>query len=103
MTELANARRKSLQKDVTQQVEQKLARMDLSTTSVIVLEDPQWAVGVLGLVAGQVAQETGRPTILLSTEGVEMGDREKPATMSPPLPPLPLFLSSSRPWICSFS
>jgi single-stranded-DNA-specific exonuclease len=24
---------------------------------------------VLGLVAGQVAQETGRPTILLSTEG----------------------------------
>ncbi|KAF3887567.1 MULTISPECIES: single-stranded-DNA-specific exonuclease RecJ [Nostocales] len=88
MTELANARRKSLQKDVTQQVEQKLARMDLSTTSVIVLEDPQWAVGVLGLVAGQVAQETGRPTILLSTEGVEMGDREKPATMSPPSPPL---------------
>ncbi|GAA6615023.1 single-stranded-DNA-specific exonuclease RecJ [Scytonema sp. NUACC26] len=76
MTELANARRKSLQKDVTQQVEQKLARMDLSTTSVIVLEDPQWAVGVLGLVAGQVAQETGRPTILLSTEGLEIGDKE---------------------------
>lgn len=68
-TELANTRRKSLQKDVAQQVAQKLKQLDLSTTSVIVLEDAQWAAGVLGLVAGQVAQETGRPTILLSTEG----------------------------------
>jgi single-stranded-DNA-specific exonuclease len=68
VTELANSRRKSLQKDVTQQVMQKLSQLDLSTTSVIVLEDSQWAPGVLGLVAGQVAQETGRPTILLSTE-----------------------------------
>lgn len=73
MTEIANSRRKSLQKDVAQQVAQKLAKTDLSTTSVIVLEDPQWAPGVLGLVAGQVAQETGRPTILLSS-GV--GDEE---------------------------
>jgi single-stranded-DNA-specific exonuclease len=75
-TELANSRRKSLQKDVAQQVTQKLTQLDLSTTSVIVLEDPQWAVGVLGLVAGQVAQETGRPTILLSTEGVRIEDKE---------------------------
>jgi single-stranded-DNA-specific exonuclease len=79
VTELANTRRKSLQKDVAQQVAQKLSKMDLSTTSVIVLEDPQWAVGVLGLVAGQVAQETGRPTILLSTEGVgEQGSNPSP-------------------------
>ncbi|MBN3877383.1 MULTISPECIES: single-stranded-DNA-specific exonuclease RecJ [unclassified Nostoc] len=69
VTELANARRKSLQKDVQAQVAQKLTQLDLSTTSVIVLEDAQWPAGVLGLVAGQVAQETGRPTILLSTEG----------------------------------
>ena len=70
-TELANTRRKSLQKDVQNQVLQKVSQLDLSTTSVIVLDDPQWAVGVLGLVAGQVAQETGRPTILLSTESGE--------------------------------
>jgi len=66
-TELANTRRKSLQKDVAQQVKDKLAQLDLSTTSVIVLVDSQWPAGVLGLVAGQVAQEYGRPTILLST------------------------------------
>ncbi len=70
-TELANSRRKSLQKDVQVQVTKKLNQLDLSTTSVIVLEDPQWAGGVLGLVAGQIAQETGRPTILLSTEAKE--------------------------------
>ena len=70
-TELANTRRKSLQKDTIAQVKQKLARIDLSTTSVIVLEDSQWQGGVLGLVAGQIAQEYGRPTVLLSSGGVE--------------------------------
>ena len=73
-TELANTRRKSLQKEVQKQVAHKLSQMDLSTTSVIVLEDPQWQAGVLGLVAGQIAQETGRPTILLSTEEIGAGD-----------------------------
>ncbi|MDB9376631.1 DHHA1 domain-containing protein, partial [Nodularia sphaerocarpa] len=77
-TELANTRRKSLQKDVQAQVAQKLSGLDLSTTSVIVLEDTQWPAGVLGLVAGQIAQETGRPTILLSTE-----ERTKDTTPTP--------------------
>ncbi|HEY9782818.1 MAG TPA: DHH family phosphoesterase [Leptolyngbyaceae cyanobacterium] len=76
-TELANTRRKSLQKEVQKQVAHKLSQMDLSTTSVIVIEDPQWQAGVLGLVAGQVAQETGRPTILLSTETMEEGQGDK--------------------------
>lgn len=65
--ELANTRRKSLQNDLILSVKKKLARMDLSTTGVIVLEDPQWPAGILGLVAGQIAQEYGKPTILLST------------------------------------
>jgi single-stranded-DNA-specific exonuclease len=68
-TELANARRKALQRQVFEQVKSQIAQMDLSTTRVIVLVDPQWSVGVLGLVAGQVAQEYGRPTILLSIDG----------------------------------
>ncbi|MBC1224313.1 single-stranded-DNA-specific exonuclease RecJ [Nostoc sp. UCD121] len=82
VTELANTRRKSLQKDVQAQVAQKLTQLDLSTTSVIVLEDAQWPAGVLGLVAGQIAQETGRPTILLSTEG---DGGENLTSSSPPL------------------
>lgn len=67
-TESANSRRQSIQKDVDKQVQQKLDRLDLSTTGVIVLQDPQWPAGVLGLVAGKVAQECARPTILLSTD-----------------------------------
>ncbi|MGD1714315.1 single-stranded-DNA-specific exonuclease RecJ, partial [Dapis sp. BLCC M172] len=67
-TELANSRRKSLQKEVVEDVTKKLTKIDLSTTHVIVLTDPQWPVGVLGLVAGQIAQEYNRPTILLNQE-----------------------------------
>lgn len=67
-TELANTRRKSLQKYITEQVKNQLVQLDLSTTGVIVLENSQWQIGVLGLVASQIAQEYGRPTILLSTE-----------------------------------
>ncbi len=67
-TELANHRRKSLQKEVFRQVQAKLHTLDLSTTSVIVLADDQWPAGVLGLVAAQIAAEQGRPTILLSID-----------------------------------
>lgn len=68
LAEIANSRRQSLQKDVLFSVKKQLEKIDLSTTSVIVLDDPQWPAGVLGLVAGQIAQEYGKPTVLLSTE-----------------------------------
>jgi len=64
--ELANARRKALQRDVAGQVQQQLEQVDLSTELAIVLADPQWPVGVLGLVASQIAREYGRPTFLLN-------------------------------------
>jgi single-stranded-DNA-specific exonuclease len=67
-TELANTRRKAIQNDLVKQVRDRLTHFDLSTTRVIVLADEQWHAGVLGLVAGQIAQEYGRPTILLATD-----------------------------------
>jgi single-stranded-DNA-specific exonuclease len=67
-TELANTQRKALQKKVFKQVQAKIDQIDLSTTGIIVLVDPQWSVGVLGLVAGQVVGEYGRPTILCTLE-----------------------------------
>ncbi|MEG3440133.1 single-stranded-DNA-specific exonuclease RecJ [Pannus brasiliensis CCIBt3594] len=69
--ELANTRRKEIQQDIIKQVKRKLERIDLSTTNVIILEDPQWQAGILGLVAGQIAGEYYRPTILLSTSEEE--------------------------------
>jgi len=70
-TEWANTRRKALQRDIVYQVKAKIAQLDLSTTPAIVLWEPEWPVGVLGIVAGQVAQEYGRPVILLSTDAVD--------------------------------
>ncbi len=64
--ELANSRRKSLQEDIIKDAKKHLKKIDLSTTSVIVLASNQWELGVLGLVAGKIAEEYGRPAILLS-------------------------------------
>ena len=73
-TELANTQRKALQKRVFKQVKGKIDQLDLSTTGIIILTDPQWSVGVLGLVAGQVVAEYGRPTILCTVEdGIAKG------------------------------
>jgi single-stranded-DNA-specific exonuclease len=67
--EVTNLCRKEVQQRVTREAQIYLERLDLESTSVIVLSDPQWPVGVLGLVASQLAQTYGRPTILLSTAG----------------------------------
>jgi single-stranded-DNA-specific exonuclease len=72
-TELANSRRKSLQKTISAEVEKQVQRLDLSTTGVIVLEDPQWPAGILGLVASKIAQDYGRPAILLCRQTEESG------------------------------
>ncbi|NEQ43708.1 MAG: single-stranded-DNA-specific exonuclease RecJ [Leptolyngbya sp. SIOISBB] len=66
--ELANTRRKELQANVLRQAKAQLETLDLGTTQVILLSDPQWSPGVLGLVASQIAQEYDRPTILFQTE-----------------------------------
>ncbi|MBE9110286.1 single-stranded-DNA-specific exonuclease RecJ [Nodosilinea sp. LEGE 07298] len=63
--ELANTRRKALQRDLYEQVMTRVAQVDLATTRCLVLADEQWPTGILGLVAGQVAQALGRPTLLL--------------------------------------
>ncbi|MGB7892063.1 MAG: DHH family phosphoesterase [Microcoleus sp.] len=104
LTEIANSRRKSLQKDVAKDAAAKLAKLDLSTTSVIVLSDPQWPVGVLGLVAGQIAQEYGRPVVLFCTEGSEEINENSPETQftsfldleSPTLSPSKIARGSAR-------
>lgn len=68
-TEWANTRRKALQKDVHTQVAQRLTELDMATVQVIVLADAQWPAGVLGIVAGQIAQDYGKPTILFTIDG----------------------------------
>jgi single-stranded-DNA-specific exonuclease len=71
--EVTNLCRKEVQQRVTREAQIYLERLDLECMSVIVLSDPQWPVGVLGLVASQLAQTYGRPAILLSTAGSSPG------------------------------
>ncbi|MEO0407191.1 MAG: single-stranded-DNA-specific exonuclease RecJ [Cyanobacteria bacterium P01_A01_bin.135] len=68
--ELANQRRRSLQQRMLLEVEARLSDLD-DTTGMIVLSSPQWSVGILGLVAGQVAHRYGRPTLLLQTPVID--------------------------------
>ncbi len=63
--ELANVRRKALQQDVYHQIMEQIAQTDLATTQCLVLANEQWPAGILGLVAGQISQQLGRPTVLL--------------------------------------
>ncbi len=81
-TELANTRRKEIQQRVCKDVQKKLSQIDLSTVGVIVLEDIQWESGVLGLVAGKIAQEYGRPTILLTITEIENKDQNTVTKMA---------------------
>lgn len=67
--ETSNQRRRELEQQVAQQVRKKLADVDLSTTRFIVLADERWSAGILGLVAGKIADEYGMPTLLLAIEG----------------------------------
>ncbi|WP_404790955.1 single-stranded-DNA-specific exonuclease RecJ [Altericista sp. CCNU0014] len=64
--EVTNLCRKEVQQRVTREAEAQIAQLDLEANAVIVLSDPQWPAGVLGLVASQLAQTYGRPAILLS-------------------------------------
>jgi single-stranded-DNA-specific exonuclease len=68
-TELANTRRRELQKRVLQEAQIQLEQRDLSTEGAILLASSDWPAGVLGIVAGQLAQDYSRPAVLLRIEG----------------------------------
>jgi single-stranded-DNA-specific exonuclease len=80
LAELANTQRKAIQKRILSQVEQKISQVDLSTTGILVLDDAQWPVGILGLVAGQISSTYSRPTILCNSEDeLARGSARSPA------------------------
>ncbi|MEM9771602.1 MAG: single-stranded-DNA-specific exonuclease RecJ [Cyanobacteria bacterium P01_D01_bin.73] len=68
-TELANSRRKELQRRLVWDIEQQLGQVDRSTTHMLVLAEAGWPVGILGLVAGQIAERWDRPVLLLAIDG----------------------------------
>ncbi len=67
--EAQNCRRQAIMNSVVEQARERARRLD-EDTKVIVMSDAGWPAGVVGLVAGRLAEEFGRPTLILE-EGPE--------------------------------
>lgn len=65
----ANTARQALTRQLVAQAYKQLADYDLTNYRAIVLWDEHWEAGVLGLVAGRLAQEFYRPVVLLTSTG----------------------------------
>ncbi len=60
-----NEKRKSLQEKIMRTIE---SQPDFASQPGIVLYDPDWHVGILGIIASQVANRNKKPCIVLSTQ-----------------------------------
>jgi len=69
-----NARRKLLCDQIIQAAEAQIERdPSLLEYGALVLRHPSWPPGVVGIVAGRLAERYNRPTILIATPSGEMG------------------------------
>jgi len=69
-----NARRRLLVQQVMEAIEGRLERdPSLLQFAALVLESPSWPAGVLGIVAGRLAERYGKPAVLIATPPDEMG------------------------------
>ncbi len=71
--EAANRSRRAVAGATTKAVHEKLEKRKLTgeLPSVLVMGDPEWRPGLLGLVANGIAEEYGRPVFLWGREGNE--------------------------------
>src|SRR5262249_22289719 len=53
---------------VTQHAKEMLASADWSNLAAIVLANEEWHPGVIGIVAGRLAETFGRPTLLITSQ-----------------------------------
>ncbi len=70
MLEAANRNRKEIEQGILEQaMEQLAARPELAEDRVLVLADPRWHVGVVGIVAARLVDRFARPAFVLAVEG----------------------------------
>ncbi len=66
--EAINIRRRKIDSDTMDKaLEQLDAKFDIDKNSSVVLHDPEWHLGVIGIVASRLVDKYCRPTIMLST------------------------------------
>lgn len=65
-----NARRQTIESKIALESKEKIERMtDLDARRTLVLSDPQWHRGVVGIVASKIVEQYYRPTLILAAEG----------------------------------
>ena len=69
-----NRERQDMDRRILDDVMRRVERIDLDATYGIVLADPSWHSGVIGIVASRVVEQTSRPTFLIALQdGVGKG------------------------------
>jgi len=69
-----NRRRQDIDRETERQAREMLQRVDLDATYGIVLSDPNWHPGVIGIVASRLVEDSHRPVVLISVaDGVGKG------------------------------
>ena len=64
-----NARRRNIERRLLEEADQQVQSMDLCARRAIVVMGQGWESGVVGLVAGRLAERYGYPTVALSRDG----------------------------------
>ncbi len=68
--ERENKRRRKMDEQVLLMAEEKLAKLPSDKwRKVIVLDDPGWHIGIIGIVAARLVDKYYKPTILINSEG----------------------------------
>jgi len=68
-----NRNRQSIEREIVQAAEARIAEENLSESPAIVLGDRDWHPGVLGIVASRIARSYHRPTIIVGFDDAGLG------------------------------
>jgi len=68
-----NRERQSVEREIVNAAEARIEEENLGERAAIVLGDPAWHPGVLGIVASRIARNYHRPTIIVGFDGAGMG------------------------------
>jgi single-stranded-DNA-specific exonuclease len=63
-----NRERQEMDRGILDEAMRRVERLDLDATYGIVLADPSWHSGVIGIVASRVVEQTSRPTFLIALQ-----------------------------------
>ena len=71
-----NIKRRAMQKDMVSHAAARVKAYGYDNDSVIVLDDPEWHPGLVGLVAGDMKERFGRPACVIGYATAEDGTHE---------------------------